>query len=97
MADEGKLRVLSCRQCQGPVMQDAHSCMACGTPVNGKEFPYIMQQAASPDIRGLLKWWGIWAALVWAGAGFSFGVTSSLLFTGVSAIYLFRILRAYYR
>jgi len=78
-------------------MQDAPVCSTCGTPVTGKEFPYILSQEAAPDVLGLCKWWGIWSFVVWALAGFSFGVTSSLLFTGLSAIYLFRILRAYYR
>jgi hypothetical protein len=34
---------------------------------------------------------------VWALAGFSFGIVSSIAVSVVSAIYLFRILRAYYR
>ena len=78
-------------------MQDAAACTACGTPVSGKEFPYVLAQSAAPDIPGMLKWWGIWSLAIWALAGFSFGKASSLLFTGVSALYLFRILRAYYR
>ncbi len=78
-------------------MEDARTCAACGTPVTGKEFPYIMQQAAGPDIRGLCKWWAIWSAVVWVGAGFSLGIASSLLLTGISIVYLLRILRAYYR
>ena len=89
--------VVSCVNCESPVVSTAGKCSTCGTPVTGKEFPYIVRQEASPDVQGLFKWWGIWSLAVWALAGFSFGVTSSIAFTAVSAVYLFRILRAYYR
>jgi hypothetical protein len=78
-------------------MQDAPACKACSSPVTGKEFPYIAAQPATADIPGLIKWWGIWCLAIWALSGFSLGVTTSLLFSGVSLIYLVRILRAYYR
>lgn len=78
-------------------MQDASACAACNTPVSGKEFPYIVQHPASADIPGLVKWWAIWCLVIWGLAGFSLGVISSLIFTGVSLVYLVRILRAYYR
>ena len=78
-------------------MEDALVCNACNTPVNGKEFPYILQQPAVADMGGLVKWWVIWCLAIWALAGFSLGITSSILFTAVSLVYLVRILRAYYR
>lgn len=92
-----EVNVLSCMQCESPVVSTAGQCPSCGTPVSGKEFPYISRQAAGPDIGGLFKWWGIWSLGVWALAGFSFGIISSMALTAVSAVYLFRILRAYYR
>jgi hypothetical protein len=89
--------VVSCINCESPVVSSAGKCVTCGTPVTGKEFPYIARQAARPDIKGLFKWWGIWSLGVWALAGFSFGAISSSIFTAVCIVYLFRILRAYYR
>ena len=70
--------------------------MACGAPVTGKEFPYIMQRPAGPDIGGLIRWWLIWCAAIWIGAGLSLGTMSSVMITLVTTIYLVRILRAYF-
>ncbi len=92
-----EVKVLSCGQCESPVVSTAGECTTCGTPVSGTELPYIARQEAGPDITGMLKWWGIWSLGVWALAGFSFGIVSSIAVSIVSAIYLFRILRAYYR
>lgn len=91
------VRVLSCINCQAPVANTAGACPDCGTPLSGKEFPYIVQRSSAPDIPGLIKWWLIWTAAIWALSGFSFGIGSSIMFTFVSMIYLVRILRAYYR
>ena len=91
------VQVLSCINCQSPVASTASACPDCGTPLSGKEFPYIIQRSTTPDIPGLLKWWGIWSLAIWALGGFSFGIGSSIAFTFVSMIYLVRILRAYYR
>ncbi|MCZ6831973.1 MAG: hypothetical protein O7F73_20775 [Gammaproteobacteria bacterium] len=96
-APEKRLQVLSCMECESPVLSTAGECPTCGTPVSGKEFPYSTRQAAGPDIRGLFKWWGIWSLGVWALSGFSFGIMSSTALSVVSAIYLLRIMRAYYR
>ncbi len=79
------------------MISTAGECPACGAPVSGKEFPYMTRQAAGPDIRGLFKWWGIWCLGVWALSGFSFGILSWTALSVVSAIYLLRIMRAYYR
>lgn len=89
--------LVCCLQCDGPVLSNAAACTACGMAPTGKEFPYILQQPVTPDIAGMCKWWAIWCVGVWALAGFSLGIVSSLLVTAVSAVYLFRILRAYYR
>jgi len=78
-------------------MANAQVCKACNSPVKGKEFPYILPQPAVADIGGLIQWWAIWCLAIWALAGFSLGITSSLLFTGASLVYLVRILRAYFR
>ncbi len=91
------VHVLSCISCQSPVASTVGACLDCGTPLSGKEFPYIIQRLTTPDIPGLLKWWGIWSVAIWALGGFSFGIGSSITFTFVSMIYLVRILRAYYR
>jgi hypothetical protein len=96
-APDNQLRVLSCMECESPVVSTASECPTCGTPVSGKEFPYMTAQAAGPDIRGLFKWWGIWSLGVWAVSGFSFGIMSWTALSVVSAIYLLRIMRAYYR
>jgi hypothetical protein len=96
-ASGDQVRVLSCVQCQGPVASSAGGCPACGAALTGKEFPYIIQRSSAPDIPGLIKWWAILSLGIWALAGFSFGIGSSLLFTVVSLVYLVRILRAYYR
>jgi hypothetical protein len=95
-APEKQVRVLSCMQCESPVVSTAGQCQTCGTALSGDEFPYMPRQAAGPDINGLLKWWVIWCLGVWALAGFSFGIISSFLVSAVSAVYLVRILRAYY-
>jgi hypothetical protein len=97
MNDSSQAQVMSCAKCQGPVMQDAEVCKVCNTPVSGKEFPYVVQRPAEVDVTGLLKWWGVWCLIVWAVTGFSYSLTTSLLWTGVSAIYLVRLLRGYYR
>ncbi len=94
---EERVQVVSCANCEAPVMANIGACPSCGTPLGGKEFPYIPRQAAGPDIPGLFKWWGIWSVGIWALSGFSFGIRSSILLTFVSTIYLIRILRAYYK
>ena len=96
-APETQVKVLGCEQCESPVVATAGECAACGAPLSGTELPYIAHQAAGPDFAGLFKWWGIWCLGVWALAGFSFGMASSIAVSAVSAVYLFRILRAYYR
>ncbi|MEM0955183.1 MAG: hypothetical protein AAGI24_13655 [Pseudomonadota bacterium] len=75
----------------------AGKCHACGAPLTGKEFAYIPRQISSgPDIGGMIKWWAIISAAIFAFSGFSFGVGSSLAFTAVTAFYLVRIVRAYF-
>ena len=91
-----EVRVLSCITCEGPVPSNLQKCLACGTPLTGKEFVYVARREAGPDVGGLLKWWAIWSIVVLALGGFSFGIGSSIAFTLVTMVYLFRILRAYF-
>ncbi len=75
----------------------ADKCHACGAPVTGKEFAYIPRQSSdSPDIPGMMKWWAIWSVGIFVFSGFSMDVGPSLAFTAVTAVYLLRIVRAYY-
>jgi hypothetical protein len=96
MDKRSNAKVLACAACDSPVLAEATACRACGKALSGKEYPYILQREAGPDIPGLVKWWGIWSLVIWALSGFSLGVTTSLLFAGVSFVYLMRILRACY-
>ncbi len=93
---EQAIKVLACVQCGGPVPSNAAKCYNCGAALTGKEFLYIPQQAAGPDIQGMIKWWAILSVGVFALGGFSFGIGSSLAFTAITLVYLIRILRAYY-
>lgn len=93
---EENIRVLACINCGGPVPSNAAKCYQCGSPLTGKEFTYIAQQAAGPDIAGMVKWWAVLSVIVFALGGFSFGVGSSIAFTVVTLVYMVRILRAYY-
>jgi hypothetical protein len=96
-AAEKQVRVLGCLQCESPVVATAGACPTCGVPLSGGEFPYQSRQQAGPDIRGLFKWWGIWSLGIWALSGFSLEVVSTTAISAASAVYLLRILRAYYR
>ena len=91
-----EIRVMSCTQCAGPVPSNADKCVACGFPVSGKEVPYIPMRPASPDINGMIKWWGIFSVAIFALGGFSFGIGSTLAFSTLTLVYGVRILRAYY-
>ena len=93
---EAEVKVLSCINCEGPVASNSGKCFACGSPLTGKEFPYIHRQPAGPDIHGMVKWWAIFSILIFALGGFSFGVGSTLAFAGLTMVYGVRILRAYF-
>jgi hypothetical protein len=90
------VKVLSCINCDGPVASSAEKCFACGSPVTGKEFPYVPRRPAGPDIAGMIKWWAILSVLVFAVGGFSFGIGSSIAFTVITLVYGIRVLRAYF-
>jgi hypothetical protein len=96
-APEKRVHVLGCLQCESPVVFTTGVCPACGTPLSGGEVGYMSRQAAGPNIRGLFKWWGIWCLGVWAVSGFSMGLVSWTALSAVSAVYLLRIMRAYFR
>jgi len=97
MDKTSKTRVLACAACDSPVVVGVAACRACGRALSGKELPYILQRPANPDIDGMIKWWAIWSLLIWVLSGFSLGLVSSLLFAGITLVYLIRILRAHYR
>jgi hypothetical protein len=93
---EAEVKVLGCINCEGPVASSSGKCFACGSPLTGREFPYIHRQPAGPDISGMVKWWAIFSVLIFAVGGFSFGVGSTLAFAGLTTVYGVRILRAYF-
>ena len=93
---DSEVKVLSCINCEGPVASNVGKCFACGSPLTGKEFPYIHRQPAGPDITGMVKWWAILSILIFAVGGFSFGVGSTLAFAVLTLFYGVRILRAYF-
>lgn len=96
-AAEKRVQVLGCLQCESPVVSTAGECPACGTPLSGGEIAYMSRQTTGPDIHGLFKWWAIWCLGVWAVSSFSLGLVSWTAVSAVSAVYLLRIMRAYFR
>ena len=93
---ENSVELLNCGSCQAPVVKELGDCRSCGSPQTGKEFPYVSHNSATTELTPLFKWWAIWSALIWALSGFSLGTTTTLLLTGLAAIYLVRILRAHF-
>ena len=93
-APEVEVKVLSCANCDGPVASNSGKCFACGSPLTGKEFPYIPRRPASPDVAGMVKWWAIFSVLIFALGGFSFGIGSSIAFSVLTLVYGVRIMRA---
>ena len=89
------IQVLACVNCSGPVPSNLSKCMTCGAPLTGAEFPYVASVPAGPDVAGMVKWWAILSAGIFALGGFSFGIGTTLAFSGVSLVFAIRILRAY--
>lgn len=88
------IQVLGCINCSGPVPSNLSRCMTCGAPLTGAEFPYVASIPAGPDVAGMVKWWVILSAGIFALGGFSFGVGSTIAFSVVSLVFAIRILRA---
>ena len=88
-----QLRVLACINCSGPVPSNLPKCLTCGAPRTGAEFPYVASMPAGPDVGGMVKWWAILGAGIFALGGFSFGIGATLAFSAVSLVYSIRILR----